>query len=896
MYLNYVNILQNRKIKLNLFYGDKNKNRDNCFRNHYSWIFEHPALNQVHIFNIQNLMESRLNKLSSKDRILKEIGNSAMLIFLMSFIGTPQLLAQTTGCLAHSFGIDAGLYSNVKEFGSAVMVAGSEDWFYSVGNGGGGYGVIDESNPLAIKTLLQTESNPTYIRHMSGNINSLANDHLMIDAIWARDQFGGTGGIDGTSFNTASKNGEDPAIWDPGPQNVLGKNDLIDTGGFMFRDGKTLNDNLWFVGLINRAEPGGDAYMDFEFFAEQVSYSAGAGFSSGGPQLGHTAFNFDASGNITKVGDFIFNLSLTGGGTIPGLEVRLWVSYADYIANRHPAGFTWGPNYDGAFTGSPYGYASIISASSDVCGIVNVTGQNPLAPPWGTKGTKSNTWGTNYIEYSVAEMGINMTHFGLDHASLLGVDKCIFPTHTFIIKTRSSNSFTAQLKDFAGPFSWGQASTKTTITGNQLLSCDNPAVTLSADPIRSDVIYNWTTVDGVINTDPAQPTINVSRAGTYKLHSSLSSTGCPIPDVSVAVNNDPLKPLFTGISATSTVSCSGINGAINLSVTGGTPPLSYHWSNGATIEDPTGLAPGSYSVTVTDNIGCTTTLSGIIVAPLTPATITLVPTPVTCNGYSNGSLNATVTGKSPFTYSWSNRAVTEDISGLPAANYTLTATDADGCAHSGSGIVSQPSVITLSIAKADDSDPGVAGNGGINLTVSGGTAAYTYLWSRAGGGFSASTEDLTNLVAGVYTVLVTDAHGCTASISTTVFEPEICDDHIDNDGNGLIDCADGTCIPPAPGLITPGSSSVCVGDAGVTYSVINSPGYSYIWTVPAGAIITAGVSGPNNNQITVTWGSAVGGQVCVRAVNTTGCGSATASCLTVTVNTVPSTPGTIKKN
>jgi hypothetical protein len=255
-----------------------------------------------------------------------------IILFLLSL--TPDSFGQVgvTGCLSHDFGIDAGLYSNKIEFGTATepaSPAGSIDWFNSAVSGKNGYGVIDESSPATIQTLLQTQANPTYIRHMVGSgIYNITSNHLMIDALWARDHFGGTGGTDMTSYNTASKNGEDPAIWDPGPQNVLGKNDLIDVGGFMFREGITLDDHLWFVGLINRAEPGGDAYMDFEFFVENVTYTPGTGFSSGGPQLGHTAFTFESTagpdyGKITKVGDFIFNVSLSGGGSTPGVEVRL---------------------------------------------------------------------------------------------------------------------------------------------------------------------------------------------------------------------------------------------------------------------------------------------------------------------------------------------------------------------------------------------------------------------------------------------------------------------------------------------------------------------------------------------------------------------------------------------
>ncbi|MGC5198533.1 hypothetical protein, partial [Aphanothece microscopica] len=223
---------------------------------------------------------------------------------------------------------------------------------------------------------------------------------ILIDAVWARDLFGGTGGIDQTSYTNASKNGEDPAIWAPGPANVLGKVDLIDVAGHMFRnvDVDANKNDLWFVGLINRAEPGGNAYMDFEFLVADVRYTNGK-FTSGGPQLGHTAFTFNSAGNITKIGDLILNVSLTNGGVETGVETRIWVSRSDYL-NVTPATFNWGPNFDGAFNGAPFGYASIIPKQPGlICGYVNLEGQNPAAPPWGTKGTKNNTYGTSYIDF-----------------------------------------------------------------------------------------------------------------------------------------------------------------------------------------------------------------------------------------------------------------------------------------------------------------------------------------------------------------------------------------------------------------------------------------------------------------------------------------------------------------
>ena len=359
--------------------------------------------------------------------------------------GTAYTQIDNNGCVGGNFGIDAGLYSGIIEFGDGSPASGTTDWF----EGTSGIGVIDESQTASLTTLLQGGGNPSYEVRMNSGFTSLVNGQIRVEAVFARDFFGGSGAADNTSFETAAKNGQDPANWDIGQSQVLGKNDLIDLAGFMFRNGENLTTgtpgDLWFVGLINRAEPGGNAYMDFEFLSEDLELNSapapgdpGEGnFSSGGPDMGHTAYQFDsATGEITLVGDFIFNTSLEGGVT-PNVEVRLWVSYDDYTNITPAVGFSWGPEFDGAFNGAPYGYASIIPNDNDLCGIINQAGQTPPSPPWGSLGTKNNSYITEYAEYSVVEVGINMTAMGMDHASLQGSNPCDFPLNTFPRKSES---------------------------------------------------------------------------------------------------------------------------------------------------------------------------------------------------------------------------------------------------------------------------------------------------------------------------------------------------------------------------------------------------------------------------------------------------------------------------
>ena len=852
-----------------------------------------------------------VNASEQSNKLHVQLARLLPILFMFSIFNSGQ--AQNTGCLPGRFGVDGGLYSNVIEFGAGSPALNSVDWFYRAVSGGTGQGVIDTSMRASFQTQLQGSGNPLLEARMSSGLYSTIQNQIRIDAVFGRDMFGGTGWIDQTSFETASKNGEDPAIWDPGPQNVLGKNDLIDVAGYMFRDGTDLvNSDLWFIGMINRAEPGGAAYMDFEFFVEAVGYNATSGFTSGGPDLGHTAFQFASDGRLTKIGDLIFTLDLEGGGTLPFISSRVWVSRADFdkwlvaqntAGNNLPVRFV--NEFDGATATAAYGYAKVVplsSVSSLVsCGYVNIDGQAPAAPPWGTKNTKSHIYGTSYIPFSVAEMGLNLTLLGLDPVKLTGADVCAFPYITFMIKTRASAAFTAQLKDFAGPYRWGAPDVRPAVLGKDTLSCNNPKATLTANPLRNDCTYSWSTTDGNIIGSPNQATIVVDQPGIYKLSVQLP-TGCYLPDAFDTVYYDLNKRFFGVPVMDSTISCNGTDGTAQvLSVTGASAPYTYSWSNGGTTQKITGLAPGLYKVTISDSSTPTacTVIDSVTVPAKTPLVFgTPVITNVDCFGGKTGSIVASplvTSGKTPYSYKWSNGNTSESIYSLAAGTYGVTVTDGDGCTTATSFSVTEPaSGLTASItAKTDDTDPAAAvGTGTITLgNPTGGTSPYAYKWSGPGTSptFVDTDQSPQGLKYGLHTVTITDNKNCTFETSIFIYEPEICDDAtdmIDNDGDGLINCADPDCIPPAPTAIT--NPAVCVGQT-VTYTATPPAsvptGYSYEWTIPAGAEFVGATTG---SSVMVKWNTTAGGKVCVRGKKFT-CTSAYI-CVDVTVDAVPAKP------
>lgn len=198
------------------------------------------------------------------------------------------------------------------------------------------------------------------------------------------------------------------------------------------------------------------------------------------------------------------------------------------------------------------------------------------------------------------------------------------------------------------------------------------------------------------------------------------------------------------------VSCAGgNNGTATASPSGGNGSYTYLWSNGGTTQTISNLAAGTYTVTVSSGSNCTGTASRIVTAPTAISATTVVTN--TSNGLNNGAINLTVSGGTPgYTYLWSNGATTEDISNLAIGTYTVTITDSKGCTATKSATVGSGSTppITLSFVVTNTNQG--QSTGAINLTVSGGVAPYSYLWSNG-----ATTEDIFNLAAGTYTVTVT---------------------------------------------------------------------------------------------------------------------------------------------
>ena len=229
----------------------------------------------------------------------------------------------------------------------------------------------------------------------------------------------------------------------------------------------------------------------------------------------------------------------------------------------------------------------------------------------------------------------------------------------------------------------------------------------------------------------------------------------------------PAAPLALTMSITLVACFGNSTGAIDLSVSGGTAPYTYLWSNNTTTQDLNNRPAGTYSVTVTDSKGCTQTLATTISQPPAPLSSTISATNIACFGNATGAIDLTPAGgTSPYTYLWSNTSTTQDLSGRTPGTYNVTIKDANNCTSTNTATLTQPQAALNATATSINPTCFGATNGSVDVTVSGGTAPYFYAWSN-----SATTQDLPAVGAGTYNLVITDSQGCIFNIERTLGQP-----------------------------------------------------------------------------------------------------------------------------
>lgn len=250
-------------------------------------------------------------------------------------------------------------------------------------------------------------------------------------------------------------------------------------------------------------------------------------------------------------------------------------------------------------------------------------------------------------------------------------------------------------------------------------------------------------------------------AGTYAvtITDALGCTGVASASVS--------EPALLAASVmVNDISCfGGTEGTAAASISGGTPPYSYVWSNGQTSAGISNLAAGSYSVTATDSKGCDLVRSLEINQPAV-LQLSAQASPVSCYGGGDGVISTVINGgTSPYTYLWSSGATTAQHPNLSAGQYSVTATDAQGCTLTSQATVVQPTALA-SNSSVENVDCHGSASGAVSVLSSGGTLPHSFHWNTG-----ANTAQITQLLSGNYTLSITDAHGCLLTTSMEVQEP-----------------------------------------------------------------------------------------------------------------------------
>ena len=294
----------------------------------------------------------------------------------------------------------------------------------------------------------------------------------------------------------------------------------------------------------------------------------------------------------------------------------------------------------------------------------------------------------------------------------------------------------------------------------------------------------------------ADSAINLS-AGTYTVTVTDANNCTAIASTTITEPNT----LNAAIGSSFNVSCNGLSdGQANATASGGTAPFTYLWSDSQTTDTAFNLQAASYTVTVADSNGCTSTSSVTITEPSNLSSTTTVNSTVSCNGFNDGMAYVTANGgTTPYTYLWSDNQLADTAQSLAAGTYRVTVSDANGCSIVDSAIITEPTQLILSTIDSTDVTCNGFSDGSATVNIAGGTTPYTYLWND-----NQSTATASNLSTGIYVVTVSDNNGCSFSDSIRVNEPALLQANISASSNASCNgLSNGTAVVTGTGGTSP---------------------------------------------------------------------------------------------
>jgi Secretion system C-terminal sorting domain len=487
---------------------------------------------------------------------------SLLFIALIGSAQSPSLVAK--------FGVDGDLSNDTLRLGAGTP-AGSHDWFKQ--KAGTGTGLIDTAGTSIYNPMITAGTNVSFTRGQSVSRFAIVDNMYMLDARYGRDGFGlsaQSGKKDSTVFLNgnqgggvfySNKNGDNPNNWHHavGGSEVQNKNDIIDIYAHLRRNGTDINATnpspLYLYAAASTLGVEGERNIDFELFKSRISFNPATGFSNAGPNEtgGHSVWTFNTDGTVKSTGDMLVSFNYNTS-SVSDISVFIWVAastknslnplYFDFIPSEF---FGEGPN-------PAYGYCKITQNG----GLPNfefyatANSFQSSGPFWGTSskdlGSATNNYAANnYAAGQFSEIAINLTSLGIDPAlgnSGTTTDPCAPPFTRIIVKTRASNTYTAELKDFTGPYPFLDAPQVPQQIKPANLTCTTNTTTLEPLNPQAGAFYVWTTIDGNILTNPISSSITVSGEGKYYLTASIVN-GCLGQTDSIILTRDTYQPIAT---------------------------------------------------------------------------------------------------------------------------------------------------------------------------------------------------------------------------------------------------------------------------------------------------------------------------------------------------------------
>jgi hypothetical protein len=282
-----------------------------------------------------------------------------------------------------------------------------------------------------------------------------------------------------------------------------------------------------------------------------------------------------------------------------------------------------------------------------------------------------------------------------------------------------------------------------------------------AAPFVTGTVALMLSVNPCIDNDEIEQILKASSVNIDALNPSyVGSIGVGRLNANAAVSMAIATQNNMDVALDITNGCTEGSGALTISPTQGQEPYTASWSNSMTGFNNDGLNSGTYTIQVIDAHGCIVTTNANVIneSPIIESTTI---TNVTCHGSANGSISIVMAGGNySYGYTWSNGAVTQNQSNLPAGSYNVSITNANGCSTETNFSITEPSEIIATTTVTNESGNN---DGAIDLSINGGTGNYSFEWSNG-----ATTEDIDGLSAGYYEVTITDANGCTNNLGADV--------------------------------------------------------------------------------------------------------------------------------